>query len=111
MVFQFPLFVTVHEKSTVTAFTLCMYEQNGKRKSEAEREGVATADIWPTPLRAANQASAEPARWWPQRPFAVEMLAGIQSGHPQLMVKRHSHADRDEVHVGMLDHFVRSAKA
>jgi hypothetical protein len=39
------------------------------------------------------------------------MLAGIQSGHPQLMVKRHSHADRDEVHVGMLDHFVRSAKA
>jgi hypothetical protein len=29
-------------------------------------------------------------------------LAGIQSGHPQLMVKRHSHADRDEVHVGML---------
>jgi hypothetical protein len=66
MVFQFPLFVTVHEKSTVTAFTLYMYEQNCKRKSEAEREGVATADIWPTPLRAANQASAEPARWWPQ---------------------------------------------
>ena len=44
-------------------------------------------------------------------PFAVEMLAGIQSGHPQLMVKRHSHADRDEVHVGMLDHFVRVGKS
>jgi len=35
------------------------------------------------------------------------MLAGIQSGHPHLMVERHAHADRDEVHVGMLDHFVR----
>src|SRR5580700_307663 len=35
-----------------------------------------------------------------KRPFAVEMLAGIQSGHPHLMVKRHPHADRDEVHVG-----------
>jgi len=42
-----------------------------------------------------------------KRPFAIEMLAGIQSGHPQLMVKRYSHADRDEVHAGMLDHFVR----
>jgi hypothetical protein len=38
------------------------------------------------------------------------MLAGIQSGHPQLMVKRHPHADRDEVHVGMLDHFARVGK-
>src|SRR5260370_3980612 len=46
-----------------------------------------------------------------KRPFAVEMLAGIQSGHPQLMVKRHPHADRDEVHVGMLDHFVRVGKS
>jgi len=46
-----------------------------------------------------------------KRPFAVEMLAGIQSGHPELMVKRHSHADRDEVHVGMLDHFVRVGKS
>src|ERR1700726_2485052 len=46
-----------------------------------------------------------------KRPFAVEMLAGIQSGHPQLMVKRHPHADRDEVHVGMLEHFVRVGKS
>ena len=46
-----------------------------------------------------------------KRPFAVEMLAGIQSGHPQLMVKRHPHADRDEVHVWMLDHFVRVGKS
>src|ERR1700682_4264424 len=45
-----------------------------------------------------------------KRPFAVEMLAGIQSSHPQLMVKRHPHADRDEVPVGMLDHFVRVGK-
>ena len=66
MVFQFPLFVTVHEKSNVTAFILYMYEHNCERKTEAEREGVTTADIWPTPLRAANPASAEPARWWPQ---------------------------------------------
>src|ERR1700736_933304 len=42
-----------------------------------------------------------------KRPFAVEMPAGIQSSHPQLMVKRHPHADRDEVHVWMLEHFVR----
>jgi hypothetical protein len=42
-----------------------------------------------------------------KRPFAVEMLAGIQSGHSQLMVKGHPHADGDKVHVGMLDHFVR----
>src|ERR1700724_2200135 len=46
-----------------------------------------------------------------KRPFAVEMLAGIQSGHPHLMVKRYPHADRDEVHVGMLDHFVRVGKS
>src|SRR5260221_3636445 len=46
-----------------------------------------------------------------KRPFAVEMLAGIQSSHPQLMVKRHPHADRDEIHVGMLDHFVRVGKS
>ena len=46
-----------------------------------------------------------------KRPFAEEMLAGIQSGHPQLMVKRHPHADQDEVHVGMLDHFVRVGKS
>src|ERR1700730_5689457 len=46
-----------------------------------------------------------------KRPFAVKMLAGIQSGHPQLMVRRHPHADRDEVHVGMLDHFVRVGKS
>src|ERR1700724_3384554 len=46
-----------------------------------------------------------------KRPFAVEMLAGIQSGHPQLMVKRHPHAERDEVHVWMLDHFVRVGKS
>ena len=39
------------------------------------------------------------------------MLAGIQSSHPQLMMKRHPHADRDEVHVGMLDHFVRVGKS
>src|ERR1700720_2456915 len=45
-----------------------------------------------------------------KRPFAVEMFAGIQSGHPQLMVKRHPHADCDEVHVWMLDHFVRVGK-
>src|SRR6202521_1691892 len=44
-------------------------------------------------------------------PFAVEMLGGIQSGHPQLMVKRHADADRDEVHVWMLDHFVRVGKS
>lgn len=43
-----------------------------------------------------------------KRRFAIEMLAGVQSGHPQLMVKRHSHADRDEVHVGMLNHFARA---
>ena len=41
-----------------------------------------------------------------KRPFAVEMLTGIQSSHSQLMMKRHSHADRDEVDVGMLDHFL-----
>src|SRR6202521_2055126 len=46
-----------------------------------------------------------------KRPFAVEMLAGIQSSHPQLMVRRHPHADRDEVHVWMLDHFVRVGKS
>jgi hypothetical protein len=46
-----------------------------------------------------------------KRPFAVEMLAGIQSGHPQLIVKRHGHADGDEVHVWMLDHFVRVGKS
>src|SRR5712671_2853440 len=46
-----------------------------------------------------------------KRPFAVEMLAGIQSSHPQLMVKRYPHADRDDVHVGMLDHFVRVGKS
>src|SRR6266403_556003 len=46
-----------------------------------------------------------------KRPFAVEMLAGIQSSHPQLMVKRHPNADRDEVHIGMLEHFVRVGKS
>src|ERR1700722_16209312 len=46
-----------------------------------------------------------------KRPFAVEMLASSQSCHPQLMVKRHPHADRDEVHVGMLNHFVRVGKS
>src|SRR5580704_8850111 len=46
-----------------------------------------------------------------KRPFAVEMLAGIQSSHPQLMVKRHPHADQDEVHVWMLEHFVRVGKS
>src|ERR1700738_3823651 len=46
-----------------------------------------------------------------KRPFTVEMLAGIQGGHPQLMVRRHAHADRDEVHVWMLDHFVRVGKS
>src|ERR1700676_5105229 len=46
-----------------------------------------------------------------KRPFAVEMLASIQSSHPQLMVKRHPHSDRDEVHVWMLDHFVRVGKS
>src|ERR1700731_607541 len=46
-----------------------------------------------------------------KRPFAVKMLAGIQSSQPQLMVKRHPHADRDEVHVWMLDHFVRVGKS
>jgi hypothetical protein len=46
-----------------------------------------------------------------KRPFAKEMLAGIQSGHSQLMVKRHPHADRDEVQVGMLDRFVRVGKS
>src|SRR5271169_5368147 len=46
-----------------------------------------------------------------QRPFAKKMLAGIQSGHTHLMVERHAHADRDEVHVGMLDHFVRVGKS
>src|ERR1700723_631926 len=46
-----------------------------------------------------------------KRPFAVEMLASSQSCHPQLMVKRPPHADRDEVHVGMLDHFVRVGKS
>ncbi len=44
MVFQFPLFVTVHEKSNVTAFILYMYEHNCERKTEAEREGVTTAE-------------------------------------------------------------------
>src|SRR4029077_2874808 len=39
------------------------------------------------------------------------MLAGAQSRHPQLMVKRHPHADRDEVHVRMLDHFVSVGKS
>jgi hypothetical protein len=43
--------------------------------------------------------------------FAVEMPAGIQSSHSKLMVKKHPHADRDEVHVGMLDHFVRVGKS
>src|SRR3984893_18127847 len=46
-----------------------------------------------------------------KRPFAVEMLAGIQSGNPQLMVRQYAHADRDEVHVWMLDHFVRVGKS
>src|SRR5882762_10312570 len=46
-----------------------------------------------------------------KRPFAIKMLAGIQSSHPQLMVKRHPHADRDKVHVGMLDHIVRVGKS
>jgi hypothetical protein len=43
-----------------------------------------------------------------KRPFAGEMLAGIQSSHPQLTVKRHPHTDSDEVHVRTLKHFVRS---
>src|SRR5258708_5036144 len=46
-----------------------------------------------------------------KRPFAVKMLASIQSGRTQLMVERHAHADRDEVYVGMLDHFVRVGKS
>src|ERR1700693_148174 len=46
-----------------------------------------------------------------KRPFAEQMRAGIQSGHPQLMVKRHPHADRGKVHVAMLDHFVRVGKS
>src|SRR5258708_15432390 len=46
-----------------------------------------------------------------KRPFGEEMLAGIQSGHPHLMVKRYADADRDEVHVGMLDHFIRVGKS
>jgi hypothetical protein len=45
-----------------------------------------------------------------KRPFAVKMLAGIQSGHPHLIVKGHPHADTDEVHVGMPNHFVRVGK-
>jgi hypothetical protein len=45
-----------------------------------------------------------------KRPFAVEVLAGIQSSHTQLMVKRHPHADRDEVYVWMLDHLARVGK-
>src|SRR6202521_5543386 len=47
MVFQFPLFVTIDEKSAVTAFILYImkyYEQNCERNSEAEREGVATVE-------------------------------------------------------------------
>jgi hypothetical protein len=28
-----------------------------------------------------------------KRPFTVEMLAGIQSSHTQLTMKRHPHAD------------------
>jgi hypothetical protein len=44
MVYQFPLFVTGDEKPAVTAFILYMYEQNCERKSEVEREGVATAE-------------------------------------------------------------------
>ena len=32
------------------------------------------------------------------------MLAGVQSRHPHLMVKRHAHADRDQVHVTVIDH-------
>jgi hypothetical protein len=39
------------------------------------------------------------------------MLAGIQGGHPHSMVKRHPYADRDEVNVGMLDHFLRVGKS
>src|SRR5260221_5272898 len=46
-----------------------------------------------------------------KRPFAVEMLAGIQSSHTQLMVKRHPHANRDKVHVWMTEHFVRVGKS
>src|SRR5580704_15739613 len=46
-----------------------------------------------------------------KRPFAVEMLAGVQSSHPQLKVKRHPYADRDEVHGWMLDHFVSVGKS
>src|ERR1700724_1766895 len=45
-----------------------------------------------------------------KRPLAVEVLAGMQSGDPQLMVRRHPHADNDEVHVRMLNHFVRVGK-
>src|ERR1700739_1042083 len=45
-----------------------------------------------------------------KRPFAVEMLPGIQSSHPQMMVKRYPHADRDKVHVWMLEHFERVGK-
>src|SRR5258708_25269510 len=46
-----------------------------------------------------------------KRPFAVEMLAVIQSSHTQLMVKRHPHANRDRVHVWMTEHFVRVGKS
>jgi hypothetical protein len=46
-----------------------------------------------------------------KRPFAVEMLAAILNADPQQMVQRHPHADSGEVHVGMLDHFVRVGKA
>jgi hypothetical protein len=39
------------------------------------------------------------------------MFAGVHGGHPQLMVRRDTHADRDEVHVRMLDHFVGIGKS
>jgi hypothetical protein len=57
--------------------------------------------LWPAPRAAKGR----------KRPFVVEMPAGVQSGHPQLIVKRHPHAYRDEVHVRMLDHFVRVGKS
>ena len=40
-----------------------------------------------------------------QRPFAEEVLAGVQRGHPHL--KRHAYADGDQVHVTVIDHLGR----
>ena len=37
-----------------------------------------------------------------ERPFAIDMLAGLDRGHHRPVMVRHFDADRDQVDIGML---------